>query len=144
VWQNGWDTHDDNFSRTRKLLKQFDPAFATLVADLERHSLLESTLVVAMGEFGRTPKINERDGRDHHPGAFSVVLAGGGLRQGIVVGATDPEGEKVVAEPVYVPDLLATFCDRLGIDTAFEHLTPLGRPVKIVDGGIPIARILAS
>jgi uncharacterized protein (DUF1501 family) len=108
VTLDGWDTHKDSFGRTKKLMEMLDPAMSTLLSDLEARKLLESTLVVYMGDFGRTPRINANDGRDHHPAAWSCVLAGGGARGGIVHGATDAAGDKVAAKPVTVPDLLAT------------------------------------
>ena len=145
VTLGGWDTHQDNFTRAQALMGKLDPALATLVADLEKRKLLDSTLVVAMGEFGRTPKINGNEGRDHYPRAFGGILAGGGLRKGIVHGATDEDGGKVVADPVTIPELVATFCARLDIDGAFENPTPQGRPIKIVDGEAkPIAKLLAT
>ncbi len=144
VTQSGWDTHQDNFTKSRQLLSVFDPAFATLVSDLGSRDLLRSTIVVAMGEFGRTPKINTLDGRDHHPRAFSAVLAGSGLRKGVVVGATDEIGSEIVADPATVPDLIATLCARLDIDAGFEHRTPQGRPIKVVDNGRPIRGLLAT
>ena len=96
---DGWDTHKNNFDRTRELSGVLDPAFATLLDELGARDLLDRTLVVCMGEFGRTPKINENDGRDHYPQAWSAVLAGGGVRGGVVVGATSDEGDKVVTRP---------------------------------------------
>ncbi len=141
----GWDTHQDNFGRSKTLLEKLDPALSALVTDLEKRKLLDSTLVVAMGEFGRTPRINANEGRDHYPRAFGAILAGGGLRRGVVVGATDENGEKVVSDPVTIPDLIATFCARLGVDGEFENRTPEGRPIRIVDAaGKPIAKLLAS
>jgi len=145
VTLGGWDTHQDNFGRVETLLGKLDPALATLVSDLERRKLLDSTLVVAMGEFGRTPAINGNEGRDHYPRAFGAILAGGGLRKGVVLGATDEDGARVVADPVTIPELIATFCARLGIDSTFENPTPQGRPIRIVDGETrPIAKLLGT
>lgn len=140
---DGWDTHVDNFGGHRESLEIFDPAFAALLADLERRELLDSTLVLAMGEFGRTPKINPREGRDHYPDAFFSVLAGSGIRPGIVHGATDDEGAQVVKDPVTVPDLVATLCKRLGINPRSANETLGGRPVKISEG-TPIQSVLQS
>jgi len=137
----GWDTHDDNFSRVRTLAGQVDPAFAALVADLRDRGLLDTTLVVWMGEFGRTPRINAKAGRDHHPLSFNVALAGGGIRGGRVVGATNPDGTLVDSRPVTVPDLFQTFCRALGVDAAKEYVSSLGRPLKIVDGGAPVSEL---
>jgi uncharacterized protein (DUF1501 family) len=132
---NGWDTHQDNFNRTRTLSQQADPAFAALVNDLKERGRLDRTLVIWMGEFGRTPRINGQTGRDHFPRAFSVALAGGGVRGGRVIGATSATGTDVTSRPVTVPDLFCTFCQALGIDPRKENITPLGRPIRIVDGG---------
>ncbi len=139
VTSKGWDTHDDNFTKNEENLNIFDPALASLVLDLETRNELESTLVVAVGEFGRTPEINkDREGRDHHPHAFSAVLAGGGLPGGLVLGATDEMGSRVVKDPITIPDLTATLCLRLGIDPSFAHKTKTGRLVRITSEGTPI------
>ncbi len=95
-----------------------------------------------MGDFGRTPQINSNDGRDHYPQAFSAVLAGGGVRGGIIHGKTDTEGRNVVEKPVKVPDLFATLTTLLGIDPDKEFPTPLGRRVSITDNGTPIPELL--
>lgn len=137
----GWDTHTDNFNLHAKCLAAFDPAFAALVRDLEARNLLDSTLVLAMGEFGRAPDVTHGEGRHHHGGAFSALLAGGGIRGGVVHGASDERGERVVADPVTIPDLLSTLCDRLGIDADVMHKSPTGRPIA-VSTGVPIARLL--
>ena len=108
VLLDGWDTHQDNFGRTRTLMGALDPAFSGLLGDLKARGLLGSTLVACMGEFGRTPAINAREGRDHWPQAWSAVLAGGGIRGGQVHGATDEDGARSRAPPTHVPDLLAT------------------------------------
>jgi hypothetical protein len=142
VTLDGWDTHQDNFGRTQKLMGALDPALSALLDDLAARQLLDSTLVVCMGEFGRTPKINDRDGRDHHPGAWSGVVAGGGIRAGQVLGQTDATGEKVVGAPLKIPDLMATFAVRLGLDPAKTLMTPLGRPLSITDSGKPFAALL--
>ena len=134
----GWDTHDDNFARVKTLAGQVDPAFAALVADLKDRGLLDDTLVVWLGEFGRTPKINAKAGRDHHPLSFNAALAGGGIQGGRVIGATDADGNEVKDRPVTVPDLFCTFCRALGIDPRKERMTALGRPLKIVEGGAAV------
>jgi uncharacterized protein (DUF1501 family) len=130
---DGWDTHNDNFNRTRDLCQQLDPALATLLADLQRRELLEETLVVCMGEFGRTPTITPSSGRNHWPNNYCVVLAGGGIQPGRVIGATDATGEKIVARPVQVADLFATFAQALGLERDKEFATPLGRTIRLVD-----------
>jgi hypothetical protein len=137
----GWDTHDDNFNRVKTLAGQVDPAMAALVADLKERGLLETTLVIWMGEFGRTPRINAKAGRDHHPLSFNVALAGGGIQGGRVVGATNDEGTLVDRRPVTVPDLFQTFCRSLGVDAQKEYVSSLGRPLKIVDGGAPVSEL---
>ena len=130
-----WDAHADNFNVVRRLCDMLDPAWATLMNDLRERGLLDSTLIVWMGEFGRTPVINPQSGRDHHNQAFSAVLAGGGIRGGQVVGGTSPDGMTVAANrPTSVPDLLATICRVLGIDPARQNLSNVGRPIRIVDG----------
>jgi len=143
VASNGWDTHLDNFNRTRRLCQQIDQPAAALLADLKKRGMLEKTLVVIMGEFGRTPRINPRGGRDHYPRAFSVALAGAGVRGGQVVGSTDKEGQRVADRPVKVTDLFCTFCHALGIDPEHENMSPIGRPIKIVDGGEAVKEAFA-
>jgi hypothetical protein len=140
---NGWDTHFDNFPRVKELAGQVDQPLAYLLADLADRGLLDSTLVVWMGEFGRTPKINPRAGRDHYPRAFNVLLAGGGVRGGQVIGKTDDGGAEVEDRPVAVADLFQTFCKSLQINPAAENIAPNGRPIKIVDGGKPVAELFA-
>ncbi len=135
---NGWDTHFDNFPRVKELAGQVDQPLAYLLTDLKQRGMLDSTLVVWMGEFGRTPKINPRGGRDHYPRAFNAVLAGGGIRGGQVIGKTDDAGGTVEDRPVNVADLFQTFCKSLKIDPTAENIAPNGRPIKIVDGGKPV------
>jgi len=135
VTLGGWDTHADNFTKTKELAGQLDRPMAQLIADLKQRGLLERTLVVWLGEFGRTPKINPRAGRDHYPQAFNVVLSGGGMRGGQVIGRVTRDGMKVDDRPVTVPDLFRTICRSLKIDADREQMTPIGRPIKIVDGG---------
>ena len=142
VISDGWDTHADNFGTTRRLAAGVDQPFAALLADLQARGLLDSTLVVWMGEFGRTPKINPRAGRDHYPRAFNVALAGGGVRGGQVIGQTDAGGVEVSDRPVRVPDLFQSICLSLQIDPAKSNLSSIGRPIKLVDGGTPIAGLL--
>lgn len=137
-----WDTHDDNFSRTRDLASQVDQPYATLLADLKERGLLEKTLVVWMGEFGRTPKINARGGRDHYPKNFSVALAGGGVKGGQVIGKTDAGGETVIDRPVGVNDLLTTICHALKMNPEQENMSSIGRPIKVVDGGKVVEGVL--
>jgi uncharacterized protein (DUF1501 family) len=140
---DGWDTHQDNFGRTTKLMGAFDPAMATLIKDLTDRKMLDSTLVVWMGEFGRTPRINGNEGRDHYPQAWNAVLAGGGVRGGQAYGQTDPNGEKVVDKPVVVPDFFATVATCLGMSPEKSLLTPVGRPIAITEKGKPVQELLA-
>lgn len=135
VTHGDWDTHQDNFDRSRKLCGEMDRPYAQLLRDLKDRGLLERTLVIWMGEFGRTPKINARGGRGHYPRAFNVTLAGAGVTGGQVIGATDAGGREVVKRPVSVPDLFRTFCQALRIDPDNENMSPIGRPIKIVEGG---------
>jgi uncharacterized protein (DUF1501 family) len=147
VGLGGWDTHQNNFARVKQLSQQVDPAASALLTDLKERGLLDSTLVIWMGEFGRTPKINSRGpqpGRDHYPRAWSTVLFGGGIKGGQVVGKTDKEGAAVVERPVSTIDFMATACRILGIDYTKKNHTPIGRPVRIVDKGEePITELLA-
>jgi len=106
-----------------------------LIRDLKQHGMLGRTLVVWMGEFGRTPKINPNAGRDHYPNVFNVALAGGGIRGGQVIGASNADGTEVKDRPVTVPDLMASLCHALKVDPTKEVQTPIGRPIKVVDGG---------
>ncbi|HEV3203667.1 MAG TPA: DUF1501 domain-containing protein [Gemmataceae bacterium] len=140
----GWDTHQQNFDAVKRLSQVLDPAWATLMEDLKSRGLLDSTLIVWMGEFGRTPRINASAGRDHYPNAWTTVLAGGGLKGGQVIGRTSPNGTSVEDRPVSVPDLLATVCMALGIDPMKQNQSNVGRPIRIVDKAAqPIQEILA-
>jgi uncharacterized protein (DUF1501 family) len=145
VTLGGWDTHQNNFERVRQLSGTVDPAISALVTDLRTRGLLNDTLVVWMGEFGRTPNINQRGaqpGRDHYPRAWSTVLLGGGLPHGRVVGRTDANGAVVQERPVSTIDFMATMCRALGIDHTKMNNTPIGRPVRIVDrGGNPVPQL---
>lgn len=139
----GWDTHANNFDQVRQLSEVLDPAWATLMGDLRDRGLLENTLVLWMGEFGRTPKINENAGRDHFPQAWSVVLGGAGIKGGQVIGSTTASGEEVKDRPVKTADLYATILSALGIDPTAENVSPEGRPIAIVDkGGSPIQELV--
>jgi hypothetical protein len=146
VTLGGWDTHQNNFARVRTLSQQVDPAMSQLVTDLRDRGLLDSTLVIWMGEFGRTPRINARGaqpGRDHYPRAWSTVLVGGGIRGGQVVGRTDAEGAVVTERPVSAIDFMATVCRILGIDYTRMNQTPIGRPIRVVErGATPISGLV--
>jgi uncharacterized protein (DUF1501 family) len=140
----GWDTHSNNFEQVKGLSQMVDIGFAALLADLKERGLLDSTLVVWMGEFGRTPKINPSNGRDHWPNAFSAVLAGGGIKGGQAVGRTSKDGTTVEQRPVKVPDLLATVCRVLGIDHARQNLSNVDRPIRIVDRSAKVLEEVGS
>jgi hypothetical protein len=147
VTLGGWDTHQDNFERVKNLSKQADAGMSALLADLKQRGLLDSTLVIWMGEFGRTPKINTRGakpGRDHYPRAWTLLMAGGGIKGGQVIGKTDKEGGTVEDRQVSALDFLATVCTALGIDANKQNTTPTGRPIRIVDkGATPVKELLA-
>jgi uncharacterized protein (DUF1501 family) len=142
----GWDTHQNNFDRVKQLSQQVDPAMSSLVNDLKERGLLDSTLVIWMGEFGRTPKINtrgEKPGRDHYPRAWSSVMVGGGIKGGQVIGKTDAEGATVVDRKINAGDFLSTVCTVLGINFNKQYTTPNNRPVRIVDkGATPIKELI--
>ncbi len=134
----GWDTHRNNFRQVRTLSSQLDAAWSTLLDDLRSRGLLESTLVVWVGEFGRTPRITN-GGRNHFPHAWSSVLCGGGIRGGQVYGATSASGEEVKDRPVSVPDFVATICRAMRINPKKQRLSNVGRPISIAD---PAGRVL--
>ncbi len=140
-----WDTHRNNAGRVRDVLcPQFDRTFATLIEDLAARGLLDETLVVAMGEFGRSPKINAEGGRDHWGTCFSVVLAGAGLGGGQIIGASDRLGGTPDLHPVRPPDLAATIFHLLGLAPNTEFIDPLGRPRSLTDGGNPIRDLVGA
>lgn len=129
----GWDTHADNFNAVKQLSGVLDPAWSTLITDLKDRGLLDSTLIVWMGEFGRTPKINNNTGRDHFPAAWSTVLCGGSLQGGKVIGKTTEDGMRVADRPVSVGDLIATICHGVGLDPSKQNLSSVGRPIRLAD-----------
>jgi Protein of unknown function (DUF1501) len=143
VRMGGWDNHNKVDESVAKNAAAVDPGFASLVADLKMRGMLDKTLVVWMGEFGRTPKINPNAGRDHFPRVFSIAMAGGGVKGGQVIGASTPDGTGVKDRPVTVVDLMASFCKSLQIDPKKENISPQGRPIKIVDGGTPVKELFA-
>jgi hypothetical protein len=137
-----WDHHDNIRSGVTSQMPAFDQAFAALIRDLAARGMLDSTLVLVTTEFGRTPKVNGSAGRDHYPKVFSIVMAGGGLKQGLVHGSTDPTGTEPDSDPLTVPDYAATIYSLLGID--FEKTLLAGtRPVKIVKDGEVARGLLA-
>ncbi|HEY7314176.1 MAG TPA: DUF1501 domain-containing protein [Gemmataceae bacterium] len=135
VTLDGWDTHQNNFEMVKTLSQTLDPAFATLLSDLKDRGRLANTLVVWMGEFGRTPLINGMAGRDHFPLAWSTVLAGAGVKGGQAVGKTGKDGAAVAERPVRVGDFLATVFTAVSVDPAKENLTWEGRPIALVPKG---------
>jgi hypothetical protein len=137
----GWDTHGNELASLKKLIPPVDLGFAALVADLKVRGLLERTLVIWMGEFGRTPQINLTAGREHFPKAFNAVLAGSGVQGGRVVGATDALGTQVAERPITVPDLFCTFCKALGMDPRRENQSNVGRPLKVVEHGAAVREV---
>jgi hypothetical protein len=140
----GWDTHINNFDGVQRLSEVLDPAWATLMEDLKEKGLLDSTLIVWMGEFGRTPKINGQKGRDHWANSWSTVLAGGGIKGGQVIGKTSADGMSVTERPVKVEDFLATVALALGIDISKQNNSNVGRPIRIVEPTAkPIKEVLA-
>ncbi len=151
VTDRGWDTHDNLYTRLREgftggtagKVPKLDVALSALIGDLDERGLLDSTLVLVMGEFGRTPKLNPRGGRDHWPRAFSVALAGGGIRGGQVVGQSDSHGERPADRPISPADLVRTVYQRLGIDADLELNTDDGRPVQINRDGTLIRELIS-
>ena len=140
---SNWDTHYNNFHVLRQdLLPQLDLALPALLLDLEQRGMLDRTMVVVMGEFGRTPRVNKDAGRDHWGPSNTILLAGGGIRHGVVVGATNARGEKPESDPLGPEDLAATMYRALGINGQEEFLTPEGRPVKIVNDGRVISDLI--
>lgn len=140
----GWDTHADNFTAVKALCDVLDPAWSTLMTDLKTRGLLNDTLVIWMGEFGRTPTINENSGRDHWPGSWSTVLGGAGIKCGQAYGATSDDGTEVKDNPLNVPNLMATICGALGVDHQEMNLSNVGRPIPLSDhNSEPVAALLS-
>jgi uncharacterized protein (DUF1501 family) len=135
VTMGGWDTHANNFAAVKTLCERLDPAWATLLKELKQRRLLDSTVVVWMGEFGRTPRINQNEGRDHWPRCFSVVLAGGRIKGGMVIGKTSEDGTEILEQPVTPPELLATIFQGLDIDPAKEIAAGKDRSEPLVEKG---------
>ena len=139
----GWDTHANNFEALKnQKLPQFDTAWAALLGDMQARGMLQNTLVLVWGEFGRTPRINPGAGRDHWPGAMSVVMAGGGLRMGQAIGVTDARAEYPRERPITPEDVLSTMYQVLGIDQNREYHNEAQRPLKILGSGTPIRELV--
>lgn len=141
VTMGGWDTHNSNFINVPDQASMLDAALSTLLLDLERRGLIDDTLVVLATEFGRTPEINANEGRDHHPQAFSCMLAGGGITGGRVYGKTDERGSKVVDKAIKVPDLNATIGYSLGLPLDQVLYSPSMRPFTVADKGKPVVEL---
>jgi uncharacterized protein (DUF1501 family) len=131
----GWDTHKRGFKENPVLANETDEGYAALLTDLADRGMLDNTLVVWMGEFGRTPKFDAEGGRDHYSEGWLTCLSGGGVKMGQVIGATDAEGVKVIDRPVGVQDLFVSFCHVLGMDPHSEYYTELNQPLKLVEHG---------
>jgi len=154
VVQRGWDTHSNLYTRLKEgytgartpvgLIPSLDLAFSTLVEDLQQRRLLDETLVLVMGEFGRTPKLNTQGGRDHWPRVFSVAAAGGGIRGGTIIGSSDKVGESPHDNPVRPEDLLHTVYTLLGVDPKLELNTADGRPVRLTHPGSRLIKELMA
>ena len=136
VTLRGWDSHIDNHGVHARLVRALDPALASLVEDLRERDTLRHTAVLCVGEFGRTPRLNRFEGRDHWPHGFSVAIAGGGVRGGQVIGSTDPEGGREVKDPRTISDVYATVLTGLGIDPELELVTPAARPIRLSEGAV--------
>jgi hypothetical protein len=143
VTDGGWDTHQNNFASLKdRLLPRLDRAYATLLQDLHERGLLDSTLVVWFGDFGRTPKVNPSAGRDHWASAGVACMGGGGVKMGEVVGATNPLGEFVIDSPVAPQDLAATIYHALGIPLHTWYRAQDGRPIELVPEGKPVRQLV--
>lgn len=143
VNRGGFDVHYNAFPAMQAHGEVMDPALASLVSDLAASGMLSKTLIIMMSEFGRTPKINKDAGRDHHAGVFTTFMAGGGIKGGTVVGSSDADGYLPKDRPVQVADIHATVCHALGIDGNKEVITPLQRPLKLIDGGKPVMELFS-
>ena len=143
LYEGGWDHHNTIFEALDKKLPPFEATLAALIEDLDRRGTLERTLVVALGEFGRTPKVNKRGGRDHWSNAMSVVLAGGGTPGGRVIGATDKRGYAAVERILSPENFASTIYTKLGIDPDKVLYTPQGRPAHLVSDPTPISELFA-
>ncbi len=139
----GWDTHANNFEQLKTLCGTLDKAWGALMSDLKERGLLDSTLIIWMGEFGRTPLINPGNGRDHWPNSWATVLCGGGINGGQAYGKTSANGMEIADKPTTVPDFMATVVRGLGIDHEKQNNSNVGRPIRIVDKtGTPIKEIV--
>jgi uncharacterized protein (DUF1501 family) len=143
VNSGGWDLHQGCFTSLQAKLPELDKAFSALVDDLKQRGLLESTVVLCMGEFGRTPRINGEAGRDHFARAWSVVLGGAAIQGGRAIGKTNADGTGVETDPYSSEDLMATVCQALGISLQTTYQAKNGRPMKIANGGRVIQELFS-
>lgn len=143
VSYGGWDHHAGIESAMNRQAPEFDQALAGLIADLSERGLLDSTMVLVTSEFGRTPKINATAGRDHYPRVYSLAMAGGGLKQGLVYGSSDSTASEPEDNPVRIEDLLTTVYHQLGINADKELMAPGARPIEIIDGGEVVNDLIA-
>ena len=142
VQKGGWDTHQANFQTLgTRLLPELDKAFAALVSDLSQRGMLGKTMVIVAGEFGRTPLINPRGGRDHFSRCRFITFAGGGVKGGQIIGKSDDKGAAPVERPVSIEDVACTIYSALGIDYDKQYTTPTGRPIHLAAGGAPIKEL---
>lgn len=130
---DGWDTHANNFDRVKELSQQLDRGTAALLKDLRQRGLLQDTLIVCQGEFGRTPRINGQSGRDHWPATWAMMLAGAGIRGGQVVGSTSKDGAQLESKPVRTADLMTTVFRGIGLDPRKQNMSNVGRPIRLAD-----------
>lgn len=142
IYDGGWDHHTTIFSTLKRRLPSWDQSVAALITDLEDRGLLETTLVLALGEFGRTPKVNSRGGRDHWSNAMSILMAGGGTPGGVIVGATDKNGYSAVERVLSPENFVSTVYAKLGIDPNTVYYTSLGRPTHLVSDPTPIPEVM--
>lgn len=142
IQRGGWDMHNNLWQNMPNVASQVDQGLSTLLQDLKQRGLLEKTLVICLGEFGRTPKLNGNGGRDHWAKNFNLLIGGGGVKGGGCVGETSADGMEIKDRPVTVDDLFATICTAMTIDSDEELITPEGRPLRIVEEGLPVGEIL--
>jgi uncharacterized protein (DUF1501 family) len=139
----GWDTHSQTFQAHKtRLMPQLDTVLAALIADLDQRGLLDSTIVMCAGEFGRTPRVNKNAGRDHWARSMACVLAGGGFKRGYVHGSTDASGMAPNVDPVTPDDIGSTIFQQLGIDPKTELQTPTGRPIQLFREGRVVEKLI--
>lgn len=143
TYDKPWDSHDDNFTAHRANVPGYDETISALLEDLDARGLLENTLVVCSGEFGRTPRINAKAGRDHWPTCYTTILAGAGVKRGMILGASDPLGEFPKERPIDIQEVYATMYHLLGIDYTKSYLNEANRPVQIINYGETIQEILS-